>query len=346
MKGTDPRTAVNESTYRPGDYVFIANEETLKSHCSRWSDKLPCPNLNHSNSWVARIVEIRARDEFHVYISVCWMYWPDEVPRGTKDGKKHIQGRQPYHGHNELIESNHMGIINVVSVIREATVTQIRAENEEEVQAALYWRQTLDVFTKRLSVIKRLCHCNQPQNPDKVMIQCPNKKCNRWLHEECLRHQILLNTYDHLQTDMTYPVLNTELRSMGKETDNRDLGMNQPGTIAIAAEVLTRAETDGADELVKRGEGVEPNVVSLPPAGDGLVRSQNGQPLTMPICVASRRRRKRVVRSFRKPYEGLLRAELKSEDDVFEIIYSQPDDRGEKRWRVGFNCTVCGTRIH
>lgn len=57
--------------------------------------------------WVARILEVRASDEHHVYARVYWMYWPEELPLGTLDGKKQIAGRQPYHGQHELIASNH-----------------------------------------------------------------------------------------------------------------------------------------------------------------------------------------------------------------------------------------------
>ena len=60
-----------------------------------------------NDDWVARILEIRASDEHHVYARVCWMYWPDELPQGTHAGKKAVQGRQPYHGINELVASNH-----------------------------------------------------------------------------------------------------------------------------------------------------------------------------------------------------------------------------------------------
>jgi hypothetical protein len=42
-----------------------------------------------------------------VYARVYWMYWPEELPPGTHDGKKIVQGRQPYHGMHELIASNH-----------------------------------------------------------------------------------------------------------------------------------------------------------------------------------------------------------------------------------------------
>lgn len=50
---------------------------------------------------------MRASDEHHVYARIYWMYSPDELPAGTVDGKKTITGRQPYHGQNELIASNH-----------------------------------------------------------------------------------------------------------------------------------------------------------------------------------------------------------------------------------------------
>jgi hypothetical protein len=65
------------------------------------------PRKKSDDDWVARILEIRASDEHHVYARVYWMYWPDELPQGTQDGKKVIQGRQPYHGMNELVASNH-----------------------------------------------------------------------------------------------------------------------------------------------------------------------------------------------------------------------------------------------
>ncbi|RBQ68158.1 hypothetical protein VDGD_04498 [Verticillium dahliae] len=61
------------------------------------------------NEWVGRILEIRAADEHHVYARIYWMYWPEELPVQTKDDGKFVAraGRQPYHGVNELIASNH-----------------------------------------------------------------------------------------------------------------------------------------------------------------------------------------------------------------------------------------------
>ncbi|KAF3360274.1 hypothetical protein VdG1_01234 [Verticillium dahliae VDG1] len=109
------------------------------------------------NEWVGRILEIRAADEHHVYARIYWMYWPEELPVQTKDDGKFVAraGRQPYHGVNELIASNHMDVINVVSVTAEAKVKQWFEENDDEIQDGLYWRQALDVRTLSLSVPKR-----------------------------------------------------------------------------------------------------------------------------------------------------------------------------------------------
>ena len=43
-------------------------------------------------------------------------------------------------------------IINVVSVTSQAQVKQWFEENDEEIQNALYWRQSFDVRTYELSV--------------------------------------------------------------------------------------------------------------------------------------------------------------------------------------------------
>lgn len=83
---------------------------------------------------------------------------------------KPVKGRQPYHGMNEVVASNHsrssspmlsclgpmltflVDIINVISVTSPATVEQWDELNEDDVQRALYWRQALDVCTMELSV--------------------------------------------------------------------------------------------------------------------------------------------------------------------------------------------------
>ncbi|VTT62013.1 unnamed protein product [Fusarium fujikuroi] len=96
----------------------------------------------NKHDWVARILEIRASDKCHVYARIYWMYRPEELPLGTADGGKKVQGRQPYHGVNELIATNH----------RLATVDQWIESDTKEVPKELYWRQTFDFRNLQLSV--------------------------------------------------------------------------------------------------------------------------------------------------------------------------------------------------
>lgn len=82
----------------------MANDVTIERQRSGKDGKI---ELGTNDYWVARILEVRAADEHHVYARVFWMYSPDELPANTLDGRKAVAGRQPYHGANELIASNH-----------------------------------------------------------------------------------------------------------------------------------------------------------------------------------------------------------------------------------------------
>ncbi|KAL1893786.1 hypothetical protein Sste5346_006289 [Sporothrix stenoceras] len=159
------------------------------------------PRKRSEDDWVARILEIRASDEHHVYARVFWMYWPDELPPGTHYGKRQVQARQPYHGSSELIASNHMDVINVVSVTSMAQVNHLNEDKDDDVQSALYWRQALDVRSMELSSIETVCDCNQPANPDKMLVGCGDDNCAKWIHEECLKHYALMRVYERLGTD-------------------------------------------------------------------------------------------------------------------------------------------------
>lgn len=108
---TRPSYIVNGSKYFSDNYIFVANESTIERQKSGPNSQPLGPRTHSDDDWVARILEIRASDEHHVYARVYWMYWPDEIPTGTLDGKKQVAGRQPYHGQNELIASNHSKLV-------------------------------------------------------------------------------------------------------------------------------------------------------------------------------------------------------------------------------------------
>jgi hypothetical protein len=98
------QTTVNGVKYFSEGFIYVANDSSMKRERAGGAKE---PIKKSDDDWVARILEIRASDEHHVYARVYWMYWPDELPRGSRDGRKIVRGRQPYHGTNELIASNH-----------------------------------------------------------------------------------------------------------------------------------------------------------------------------------------------------------------------------------------------
>ena len=93
-------------------------------------------------SWVAYVLEVRAKNPNHVYLRVYWMYHSRDLPGG----------RQHYHGQDELIASNHMDIIDAQTVMDKLQVTHMKEEDEEETTEGYYWRQRFDVCTGKLSV--------------------------------------------------------------------------------------------------------------------------------------------------------------------------------------------------
>lgn len=185
-----PCRAVNNSKYYNEDYVYIANDATIERQKAAGGKDADGDDFQTSDYWIAKILEVRALDEHHVYARIYWMYSPDELPRNTMDGKRLIRGRQPYHGQNELIASNHskpfpppgapspsllvahggagekkekeagnlsrgefiVDVINVVSIAMHAVVNQWVESDDEQVHDALYWRQAFDCRTSQLSV--------------------------------------------------------------------------------------------------------------------------------------------------------------------------------------------------
>ena len=100
---------MNELKYENGEFVYVANATTKERERQMSKDEATSVDnlLPAADYWVAKILEIRASDEHHVYARIYWMYWPDELPQNTVNGKRTISGRQPYHGQNELVASNH-----------------------------------------------------------------------------------------------------------------------------------------------------------------------------------------------------------------------------------------------
>ncbi|KAM0461324.1 hypothetical protein ACHAPV_004643 [Trichoderma viride] len=336
---------LNGVKYYTEDFVYVANEATMERQNS-----LPAGAskvAKKADYWVARILEVRAADEHHVYARVYWMYWPEELPLGTLDSKKQISGRQPYHGQHELVASNHMDIINVVSVVMGVNVKQWIESNDDDIQESLYWRQAFNCRTSELSSVALVCNCKTPANPDKTLVGCSNKTCEEWMHLDCLLDDVLTRVYDRLGTDTPHkpekPVIKQEakediIKEKPKEGTNGDLpyrllspdeAEDRKSPIAANSEVKDQV-------LVKQRDDESSKATETPtPAPDKSSK----------FGFAKRGKRKRLSK---KPWEGLFEATLKMNEGptVWEITdLREGIEGGEKKWTEQAYCLLCSTVI-
>ncbi|KAG4272841.1 hypothetical protein FPRO04_14611 [Fusarium proliferatum] len=335
--------------YYSEGFVHVANEVTIEQQKAQDAGK--GIYKKSIDDWIARILEIRASDEHHVYARVYWMYWPDELPVGTLDGKKTVQGRQPYHGANELIASNHMDIINVVSVTGPATVNQWIESDDEEIKDALYWRQAYDCRNPQLSSVELVCKCQTPANPDKTLIGCTSSECGKWMHHECMAHDILMQVYERLGTDKPY---RTE-RSIVKEEKPEEATRPLPPTDAEEKETqptidVRPGETNDnvhVKKHVKKAVCETPRETETPTTGPTPSRSFATASVKGSAKGSAKQGRK-MKTADSKPYLGLFEATLKMQDGptTWEIRDLRENVKGgNKTWTEKAHCLLCGSSI-
>ncbi|KAL3588128.1 hypothetical protein FPOAC2_14027 [Fusarium poae] len=144
----------NGFTCTTGDFVVVANEQSIKRQCTENHVQDGNSKL-HDDHWIAQVLEIRALDTFNIYARVSWMYRPHDIPPGTLRGRTIIEGRQPYHGPRELIMSNHMDIIDVMSIKETTDVRRWIGSDDEEIKDAFYYRQAYNCRSRVLSPVPR-----------------------------------------------------------------------------------------------------------------------------------------------------------------------------------------------
>ncbi|KAF4978058.1 hypothetical protein FZEAL_5523 [Fusarium zealandicum] len=340
---------LNGTKYYSEGFVFVANEATIERQ--RIADNMgnAGPLKKSDDDWVARILEIRAADEHHVYARVYWMYWPDELPQGTQDGKKYVQGRQPYHGANELIASNHMDVINVVSVTQPALVNQWIEADDEEILDALYWRQAFESRKSQLSSVDLMCKCQTPANPDKTLIGCTNADCGKWMHRECLSHEVLMKVYERLGTSKPHRSEGTIVKEE-KTSDEakRPLSPTDAEEKETQPTIDVRSGETQDNVHVKKPTRETPRNTDTPTPGPTPSRgsAQKGTIQASTKSSAKKGRKKKAI-DF-KPYEGLFEASLKMNDGptVWEIRDLRENvTGGDKTWTENAYCLLCSAVI-
>lgn len=124
-----------------GDFILVSHSITEG------------PAFDSPSDWKARVLEVRALDEEHVYVRVSWLNRPEDVGGG----------RQDHHGKNKLVPTNQMDVINAQSMngtfklVRYDRLKHDDRKNAPD-QDKYFWRQTFDSPTNRLLVKLRLNH--------------------------------------------------------------------------------------------------------------------------------------------------------------------------------------------
>ncbi|KAG6042693.1 hypothetical protein E4U17_001270 [Claviceps sp. LM77 group G4] len=344
---------LNGFKYSHDEFVYVANDTTIELQKATAKNADGGATLQSTDYWVARILEVRASDELHVYARVYWMYSPDELPAGTSDGRKTIAGRQPYHGQNELLASNHMDVINVVSVAMKATVHHWIESDDDEVQDALYWRQAFNCRTSQVSSVVLTCKCKTPANPDKTLVGCTNLKCGNWLHYECMLHDALMRVYERLGIDKPH-------KSEKKEDPAVKLEHMQENEteIEMPQQPLTPTETKEQEHTpsVMTFEGLKVDSDAVRPAkarkGTPKARTQTPTPTPGPPNLPSQRNIKSTSTKksrgkkgrTERPYEGLFEAKLRMTEGpmAWDITDLRPNIQGgDRKWTERAACLVC-----
>ncbi|KAL3955849.1 hypothetical protein ACCO45_009868 [Purpureocillium lilacinum] len=330
---------LNRVKYYREDFVYVATDRAIAQQMAG-NGESEHHGFQPTDYWVAKILDIRARDQHHVYARVCWMYSPDDLPSKALDNNKLVPGRQPYHGQNELIASNHMDIIDVLSVVMRAQVRQLVESDDEAVHYSLYWRQAFDCRTSELSTVDLTCYCKMPANPDKTLIGCSNPSCDQWLHYECLLHACLMSVYEQLGTDKPHK---TELASKGKTVVNP-----QPD---VQAKIAAK-EDDTTKPAACEKESEVP--YSKLECTYGLTSQPAGTPEkateVMEVAHDKLNQSERITEPGTKerangaPYVGLFDAKLRL--DRHQAVWEVADLRqnipcGDREWELDVKCLAC-----
>jgi len=216
---------VGERQYATGDFVYVNNgslsqgEETDDDH----------------KFYIARVLEVRAVSSSEVYLRVYWLYWPDELPLGA----------QYYHGRCELVASNHMEIIDAMTVSSKAEVDHLLEDADAPVATNMYWRQRFDFLTNKLSPLRRGCICKKYHNPDKLLIHCVNPDCSKWMHSDC----VIKDATEKAWAKLTHPNIESAIPDSDIPADKQ--GPTSDGDETI--QVVVKEDSPAATTNGRRG---------------------------------------------------------------------------------------------
>lgn len=237
-----------------GDCILVGHSES--------SNDEPDAEVDLADQWKAVVLEVRALDSEHVYLRVGWLNRPEDLDSGRKD----------YHGENELIPTNQMDVIDAMTVNGKIDVIHWD-ENDTDAQMAnenqFFWRQTYDYMDKTFSKLRQICKDNRPQNPDEMIIECPNEGCRKWLHANCVVEQAAKSAAEEASGKAKS---NTPKKRQPRSVYT---GSNRPPAAATASKgnftaelFLSSPPNTEPDEISVRPAATKPEIVITDPKGE------------------------------------------------------------------------------
>lgn len=203
--------------------------------------------------------------------------------------------------------------------------------------------------------VEAVCKCGQPANPDKTLIGCTAEGCTKWLHDECLRHEHLMKTFERLGRDKPHK----KAADLVKEEKNGDepkrpLSPTESGA-AMSAEQSIDVKADVDGEGVKVNDNVEVKRLEDEAAesnrGESERKSESAPAAPSSARKPGRPRKKNESLgpdAKNKPYEGLFEAAPRMDltPPQMEITDLRDGIEGEKSWFESIHCLVCGAQVH
>lgn len=127
---------VGSESIATGEYVLVKHDDTIDA------------NIDIAKQWKAKVLEVKALDQEHVYVRVAWLNRPEDLSTG----------RLPHHGKNELIPSNEMDVIDAMTVNGRLDIIHWDEYDDDSVmmrEDQYFWRQTFEFLTETYSVSPR-----------------------------------------------------------------------------------------------------------------------------------------------------------------------------------------------
>ncbi|CAG8951297.1 hypothetical protein HYFRA_00008047 [Hymenoscyphus fraxineus] len=188
---------IQGETYTSDQVVFVRSDQTPPE------DAKP----DAKTFWVAKILQVRAASPQHVYALISWLYWPEELPPPAKRSSDQVSpkgGKRKYHGAQELVASNYLDILDVLTFAGKADVVEWDEAGDyiPAGERKYYWRQTFCRQTQALSKIREHCVCLGPCTPEIQMYICDNPDCKLWLHKICMLEYTLSEALKNLDPEV------------------------------------------------------------------------------------------------------------------------------------------------